>query len=482
MLHRLSGPVIYWRHFLPRQENVHVVVTLLRRRFRRSRFDLRNHRLIDGIVPTSSRGGRRTGHPGGLTLGALSETTCGLLLLLPGTLAAASGHGRLSPPYPFGFGRSPTAYALACHRQKTPCRTDGFALFSHRQPWHSRVSGARQQHFTTAWSPPQPPTWRHAVFAVCRRAASLASTTAWSRCCLAIMLNTSGPCVRYRNVSSFHLAPELERLDSRRYCLYQHPSMIQRVLPTVGLHHLREPAVSKAFPQVTFLHEQLAIHRHARIHLQHTDYLAAEILITRLLHINASKPFEPCISSFSEMSTQGLTSSSNSSATIIRVAAPTSPLFLASTRSPTSWFVIYICCWYSEQATRNSCISLKVTTSPPNLGGLSPPIVILISGFGRPSPQRLPLGLSQLAEWIPPAPYARAIPAVVRSPIAFVWGSTPSRKTVRSASEKKLCHIWGRKQNLPNSIELYRLATDGPGISAPKTSPRTPGVRLFRMQ
>ena len=90
----------------------------------------------------------------------------------------------------------------------------------------------------------------------------------------------------------FHLAAELEWLDSRRYCLNQYLAMLKRVLPTVGPHHLHEPAISKVFPQGTLLHEHPAICRHARIHLQHTEY-TAKILITRLLHINASKPFEP---------------------------------------------------------------------------------------------------------------------------------------------------------------------------------------------
>ena len=67
--------------------------------------------------------------------------------------------------------------------------------------------------------------------------------------------------------------------------------MRQRVLPTTGLHHVREPAVSKVFPQGTLLHEHPAVYRRVRIHLQHTEDLAAKIYITRLLHI--SKLFEP---------------------------------------------------------------------------------------------------------------------------------------------------------------------------------------------
>ena len=75
--------------------------------------------------------------------------------------------------------------------------------------------------------------------------------------------------------------------------VYQHLTMLQRVLPTTGLHHVREPAVSKVFLQGTLLHEHPAVYLRARIHLQHTEDLAAKIYVTRLLQINASKRFEP---------------------------------------------------------------------------------------------------------------------------------------------------------------------------------------------
>ena len=69
--------------------------------------------------------------------------------------------------------------------------------------------------------------------------------------------------------------------------------MLLRVLPTAGLHHLREPAVSEVFPQGTFRHEHPAIYRHASIYLQHTEYLVAKHLVICLLHINASNFFKP---------------------------------------------------------------------------------------------------------------------------------------------------------------------------------------------
>ena len=61
-LYRLGEPVIHWRHILARHTNVHVVVVILRRRFRHSGFGLGNHRIFDGLIATSSRGGKRRGH------------------------------------------------------------------------------------------------------------------------------------------------------------------------------------------------------------------------------------------------------------------------------------------------------------------------------------------------------------------------------------------------------------------------------------
>ena len=83
--------------------------------------------------------------------------------------------------------------------------------------------------------------------------------------------------------------------------------MLQRVLPTTGPHDIREAAINKVFPQGTLLHEPPAVYRYARINVQHTEDLAAKIYITRLLHINFSKLFEP-FCSCSERSIQALPS------------------------------------------------------------------------------------------------------------------------------------------------------------------------------
>ena len=158
VLHRLGEPVIHSHHILPRRASVHIVVVILRRRFRRSRFGLRNHRFCGGLVLTSSRGGRRRGHPSCPSPGVLRGTVCGLLLLYGG-LAVALTIDAFSRFYSAGFGGSPTACAPAFHIRNTRCcRTDDSAPLSHQQLWHFRVSRAHQQHFPEASSPQQPLT------------------------------------------------------------------------------------------------------------------------------------------------------------------------------------------------------------------------------------------------------------------------------------------------------------------------------------
>ena len=91
VLHRLDEPGTHWYHLLPRHANVHVVVIHLRIHRRHGEFGSCNHRFCGGLVPTSSsrRGGRRKGRSGGFAPGMLSETACGLLLLLLGGVAVA---------------------------------------------------------------------------------------------------------------------------------------------------------------------------------------------------------------------------------------------------------------------------------------------------------------------------------------------------------------------------------------------------------
>ena len=81
---------------------------------------------------------------------------------------------------------------------------------------------------------------------------------------------------------NFHLAAKLEWLYSRCYRLHQYLAMLQLVLMTTGIHHVREAAVTKTFSQGTHFHEYPAVYRNARIHLQHTEELAATTLTLTL--------------------------------------------------------------------------------------------------------------------------------------------------------------------------------------------------------
>ena len=59
---------------------------------------------------------------------------------------------------------------------------------------------------------------------------------------------------------------------------------------------------------------------------------------------------------------------------------------------------------------------------------------------------------------------------------------TNNSSTLLSGLRKSSRSRLGSKQHIPNSIELYRLATAGPLVSAPRTSLRRLGVRLSSMQ
>ena len=145
----------------------------------------------------------------------------------------------------------------------------------------------------------------------------------------------------------FHLAAKLEWLYSRRYRLYQHLAMLQRVLPTTGLHHFREPAVSKVFSQGTLLHEHPVVYRHACIHLQHTEDLAAKIYITRLLRINSSKTFRAL--SLAPARRDRSRACDHRTRQQSSLVLPNLPArLLAITLSPPSSLATCICCSYSK--------------------------------------------------------------------------------------------------------------------------------------
>ena len=95
-------------------------------------------------------------------------------------------------------------------------------------------------------------------------------------------------------------------------------------------------------------------------------------------------------------------------------------------------------------------MSSKVTTSPPNLRGLSSAIVTLTSGFSRPPARPPPLWLPHLAGWTPPEPCARPPSVDVEPPIAFSW--CPTRTTAAQcfpASEKQVSHVWAVSRTYP---------------------------------
>ena len=105
-----------------------------------------------------------------------------------------------------------------------------------------------------------------------------------------------------------------------------------------------------------------------------------------------------------------------------------------------------------QASNKKSRISSKVTTSPPNLGRLSPPIVTLTSGFRRPPARPPSLWLPQLAGWTPPAPCAHPPPAAVESPIAFSWCPTPTAAQCFPASEKPVGHVWAVSRTYPPQL------------------------------
>ena len=122
---------------------------------------------------------------------------------------------------------------------------------------------------------------------------------------------------------------------------------------------------------------------------------------------------------------------------------------------------------------------MKVTTSPPNLGGLSHLDVRLPPATGSAStslasPARKMDSASALRSRS--SRYCRIVHCFQL--VSYTKNSSTILSGLRKASRSRL----GSMRNLPNSIELYRLATAGPVVSASRTSPRKLGVRLSSMQ
>ena len=104
---------------------------------------------------------------------------------------------------------------------------------------------------------------------------------------------------------------------------------------------------------------------------------------------------------------------------------------------------------------------LKVTASPPNLGGLSPPFVTLTSGFSRP-PARPPLlGCPDLRNGLREGPVFALLLLLEDLPLLRVVSNTNTQETDFRPPNSKLVTFWTLHQaqlTQFNSIQLYRLA------------------------
>ena len=91
----------------------------------------------------------------------------------------------------------------------------------------------------------------------------------------------------------FHLPAQLDWLYCRCYRLYLHLGMLQRVLPTTGLHQSVSPLSARYFRRASFcMNTLLSTGTLASIFSTPED-VATKIHITGLLHINANKLFDP---------------------------------------------------------------------------------------------------------------------------------------------------------------------------------------------
>ena len=147
----------------------------------------------------------------------LSGTHCGLLLLYR-SLAVALTMDAFPRLTPLDLRAVPLLVNLACH-------TQNHSWLAYRRFLSAFTPAPLALSRESCSSAPLPCGLVPAAatdlgsrhFAVCRRAASLTSTTAWSGYCLAIMLNgASGSCVTRLNriYLPFHLAAELDCLNS----------------------------------------------------------------------------------------------------------------------------------------------------------------------------------------------------------------------------------------------------------------------------
>ena len=234
------------------------------------------------------------------------------------------------------------------------------------------------------------------------------------------------------------------------------------------------------------MHEHPAVYRHACIHLEHTEDLAAKsisLVCCTLIPANISIPF---FSSCSERSIQGLPSK-NSSATIICAAhhlcCRIYQLSPPREHRVSSIFVGDMHLLLILQVSNKKFAHIFEGINIPTQFRRSVSRDSHLEVRPQPATGSASTSLASPARRMDSASALRASSRCCRIAHCFQLVShTSISSTVLSGLRKASRSRLGSKQNLPNSIELYRLATAGPVVSAPRTSPRRLGVRFFLMQ
>ena len=296
VLHRLGAPGIHWRHVSPRHENVHVVVILLRRRRRRSRFGSRNHRFGGGLVPTSSshRGGTHRGRPGSFAPGLLSGTACGLLLLLLGGQAVVLAMNAFPRPALLALGAVPLLVTLLATSKALVVLVPTVPLCFHPSGLGTLACVVFASSIALQLGPHS--SHRSSVTLLFRLPAC--SIVGFKHILVpSLLVYDVEQCVgvmHYEIVPHllFHLPAQLDWLYCRCYRLYLHLGMLQRVLPTTGLHQSVSPLSARYFRRACFCMNTL-LSTGTLASIFSTRKIWRKIHITRLLDINASKVFEP---------------------------------------------------------------------------------------------------------------------------------------------------------------------------------------------
>ena len=246
--------------------------------------------------------------------------------------------------------------------------------------------------------------------------------------------------------------------------------MLQRVLPTTGLHHVHEPAASKAFRRARFYMNTML-----------STGTPASIFSTRKIwrqnphHWSAAHQRQQNCRALSLASARRDRSRAYHRRTRQQPSfvSPNLPA-LASSRSPCLLHLR----WRHESAAHTPSKqqeiahifeSNNIPTQPrPSVSPDSHLDVRLQTATGSAS-----ITLASPACRMDSASALRSPSSrCCRIAHCFQLVSHTDSSTVFSGLRKASRSRLGSKQNLPTSIELYRLATAGPVVSAPRTSPR----------